>query len=368
MHERRHPLSIGEPASWFVCRTRTRERFHFDTVAGRHIVLSFFGSLSEPRSTALMNGVCSHRERFDDVRASFFGVSVDPADLENPLLADALPGIRFFLDFDRRVSRLYGVADQASGRYRPTTYILDPGLRVLAVLKNSDAAHFSEIAATLDRLPEAGASFAAPRHAPVLVLERIFEPRLCRALIEYYERLGGNESGFMRDVNGKTRVIHDHEHKRRSDRVVEDSALAEACRTRIQQRLVPEVRKAFQLNVTRMERSIVSCYDAAQGGHFRPHRDNTTRGTAHRRFAVSLFLNSGEYDGGFLRFPEFGPALYTAPPGGAVVFGCSLLHEATPVTRGRRYMFLPFLYDDAAAEIRRANQKYLEPEAEGPAP
>jgi hypothetical protein len=29
------------------------------------------------------------------------------------------------------------------------------------------------------------------------------------------------------------------------------------------------------------------------------------------------------------------------------------------VTRGRRYAFLPFLYDDAAARIREANNKFL---------
>ncbi len=79
-----------------------------------------------------------------------------------------------------------------------------------------------------------------------------------------------------------------------------------------------------------------------------------------RQFAVSLFLNSGEYKGGFLRFPEFGPALYGAPSGGAVVFSCSLLHEATPVTRGRRYMFLPIAYDEAAHLVREQNRKYLD--------
>jgi predicted 2-oxoglutarate/Fe(II)-dependent dioxygenase YbiX len=109
-----------------------------------------------------------------------------------------------------------------------------------------------------------------------------------------------------------------------------------------------------------MERYLVACYNSEEGGHFRPHRDNTTKGTAHRRFAVSLFLNSGEYEGGFLHFPEFGKALYSAPAGGAVVFSCSLLHEATPVTQGRRYMFLPFLYDDAARVIREENRPFLD--------
>ena len=96
-----------------------------------------------------------------------------------------------------------------------------------------------------------------------------------------------------------------------------------------------------------------------KGGHFRPHRDNTTRGTAHRRFAVSLNLNAEDYDGGDLRFPEFGARTYRPPSGGACVFSCSLLHEATPITRGQRFVFLPFLYDEAARKVREENLKYV---------
>jgi predicted 2-oxoglutarate/Fe(II)-dependent dioxygenase YbiX len=125
------------------------------------------------------------------------------------------------------------------------------------------------------------------------------------------------------------------------------------------------MRKAFQFGASRIERYIVACYDGSQGGHFRAHRDNTTPGTAHRRFAVTLNLNE-DFDGGELWFPEFGDRRYRPPLGGAVVFSCSLLHEATPVTRGLRYASLPFLYDDAGAAIRAANANSIvsgQPEA-----
>ena len=85
---------------------------------------------------------------------------------------------------------------------------------------------------------------------------------------------------------------------------------------RIHDRLVPEIFKAFQFKATRIERYIVACYEAETGGHFRAHRDNTTKGTAHRRFAVSLVLNTGEFEGGNLRFPEFGRQTYCPPAGG----------------------------------------------------
>ena len=163
----------------------------------------------------------------------------------------------------------------------------------------------------------------------------------------------------MRDVNGQTVAVLDYSHKRRTDCEIEDEKLRQACMVRIHDRLVPEIRKAFQFNATRMERYIVACYSSDTADHFRPHRDNTTKGTAHRRFAVSLVLNAESFEGGFLRFPEFGRQLYAPPSGGAVVFSCSLLHEATLVTRGTRFVFLPFLYDDAAAAIRQQNLQYI---------
>jgi len=120
------------------------------------------------------------------------------------------------------------------------------------------------------------------------------------------------------------------------------------------------MRRAFQFKPTRMERYLVACYDAAEGGYFRPHRDNETLGTAHRVFAVSINLNAEAFDGGDVRFPEFGQRTYRPPTGGAVVFSCSLEHDATPVTRGRRYAFLPFFYDEAGAALREANLQHVD--------
>jgi hypothetical protein len=78
-------------------------------------------------------------------------------------------------------------------------------------------------------------------------------------LIDYYQARGGDDSGFMRDVEGKTVKIVDYGHKRRRDASVEDEALRRSCMVRIHDRLLPEVHKAFQFRATRMERYIVSC-------------------------------------------------------------------------------------------------------------
>jgi predicted 2-oxoglutarate/Fe(II)-dependent dioxygenase YbiX len=255
-------------------------------------------------------------------------------------------------------------AGNPAGRYFPHTLVLDRQLRVVEAFPfiefgETPERHVMRVLEAVDRLPPVDTPQVAALQAPVLVLPRVFEPELCRRLIAYYDERGGEESGFMRERDGMTVSVTDYSHKQRRDQEIEDQRLKHSCMVRIHDRILTELQRAYQFRASRIERYIVACYDAATGGHFRPHRDNTTKGTAHRRFAVSLHLNSGEYEGGYLRFPEFGNRLYIAPPGGAVVFSCSLMHEAMPVTRGRRYMFLPFLYDDAAAAIRQENAKYL---------
>lgn len=136
-------------------------------------------------------------------------------------------------------------------------------------------------------------------HAPVLVVERIFEPPFCRALIDYYKARGGEESGFMREVGGLTIG-------RRRDCQIEDERLRNDAMFRLYRRLVPMIRRAYQYEPTRIERHIVARYDAEEGGFFRPHRDNTTKGTAHRRFAVTINLNAEDMKAATCASPSSG--------------------------------------------------------------
>jgi len=351
----------GDAAPWFFARSTNNARYMFHTAAGRYVLLGFFGAARRPEVNEALRLLAAQRDRFDDRQISFFGVSVDPSDEAEGRLQQSLPGIRHFWDYDLALSKLYGATrpDALPGptlAYRSYWLLLDPMLRVLRALPITATAEMLALIAALPPLAE-----AQGQTAPVLILPRVLEPELCRELIARYESGETQDSGFMRDVDGKTTLLLDHSHKRRADYHIQDEEMQAALRLRVQRRLIPEIAKAFQFQVTRMERYIVSCYDGASGGHFRPHRDNTTKGTAHRRFAVTINLNAEEYEGGDLRFPEFGPRSYRAPTGGAVVFACSLLHEALPVTRGKRYAFLPFLYDDAAAKLREENLKFLAP-------
>lgn len=351
----------GDPAPGFVQRTPQNPRYSFDSAAGRYLVLCFFGTAADPLAQAALRAAAARSDLFNDSFACFFGVSNDTADETQGRVANRVPGYRFFWDFDLTVARAWrvvpdGAAPGMGGLPLVRMWaVIDPTMRVIATVPfRPDGSDAAEVMAVLESLPPPQRFAGFELQAPILVLPRVFEPELCRHLIGLYDDHGGTESGFMRQINGRTVGVNDKSFKSRKDYDIQDRSLIAALQARFMRRVVPEIAKVHQFKATRMERYIVSCYAAEEGGHFSAHRDNTTSGTAHRRFAVSINLND-DFDGGEVSFPEYGPRSFKAPPGGAVVFSCSLLHAVSRVTRGRRYAFLPFLYDDAAAQIRERN-------------
>lgn len=353
------PFKPGDIIPWFRVASHISPDFNFSNMAGRYVVLSFLGSLTVEPVASIARDLLAFREKFDDRQASMALVTIDLRDAQSTVTLN-LPGLHLFFDFDRRISRVFGlVPDDSSTNYAPMTLILDESLRVIATLPVSNAqTHARDVMEVVSRLPPRAASFPALLQAPVLLIPNIFESALCSSLIDNYIKHGGADSGYLTERDGKTVVEIDHSQKKRADWVVQDDRIIRDIRGRIQRRVVPEVLKAFQFHAARIERYLVACYDSSAGAHFNAHRDNATKASAHRRFSVSLNLNE-DYDGGELVFPEFGTARYKPQPGSACIFSSSLLHETTRVTKGKRFTFLPFLYDDIAAKIREANAGFL---------
>ncbi len=312
--------------------------------AGRPVVLVFLGSTTAPTSARLLAGLME----CDLTSAAVFVISVDKRDetREHRWLGGR-NAMTLVVEDDRRlISRMHGalVRDTEGHAYRQFSVILDRRQRVwdsVAVRETEAGAHGKAVEAALARLP-AAENF----HAPVLIVPRVFEPEFCADLVRRFDQNGGQPGLVAVERDGRTVLELVTENKERRDWLIEDPSLWGECAMRIGSRLAPEVERGFGFAATRMERCQVGCYEAGHG-HFRPHIDNNQIGTAHRRFAVSLALNE-DYDGGELRFAQFGAQGYRPPLGAAAVFSCSLVHEVTPVTRGRRYMFIPFLFDEDA--------------------
>lgn len=342
-------IETGRAAPFFNAPTHTHPKFMFSSLGGRYSVLAFLPP-DETRAGQMVSAVDCLRPHLSDARLCVFLVTSQPDRFRAGHEAE---GLRWFFDQDNCIADGFGARDAdgvSPGRY----IIIDPALRVLAWVETDEA--FQTL---IESLPEPDDHAGAPLFAPVLLVPRVLEPELCQRLIDIYDTKGGQRSGVMREVEGRTVSVLDN-FKSRRDVFIEDEDLRNLLRDRLSKRLLPQIQKAFYYKATRLERYMVACYDAAEGGYFNAHRDNTTRGTAHRRFACSINLNADEFEGGDLRFPEFGSRTYRPPTGGAVVFSCSLLHEATLITKGRRYAFLPFLFDEEAEKIRLENLRFLD--------
>ena len=303
-------LGVGDPAPWFSQRSYSNPEYQIDTVGGRYLVFCFFGSASDPHAQEALEAVRAQGGFFNDRRGSFFGISFDPADEAERRVENIIPGYRVIWDFDGKVGKLYGVLASRvePGEARPAIrrkwIITDPTLRVIEVIDfKRDRSDIARLQARLAQLPPIAHFSGFEVQAPILVLPNVFEPEFCQELITLYETHGGVESGFMRQVDGKTVGLHDHSYKRRKDYTIEDPEIIKRTQLVFHRRVVPMIARAHQFTATRMERYIVSCYAAEDEAHFRAHRDNTTKGTAHRRFAVSVNLND-DFDGGEVSFPE----------------------------------------------------------------
>ena len=341
-------LFVGDPAPWFrqVCIGQAHP-YSFDMAAGRCVVLCFYGTARDEPGRDARAALEVLPRVFDPAVVRLFGVTTNVEDAADAGLRPS-GCLRHFADFDGRISRLFGVApregDISLASLRRCWFVLDARLRVIGIFSLDAQGN----AACLRFLRAAAVSLDEEGHAPVVVIPHVFEADFCQRLIRMHQTAHTTDSPILTEGA----AVADHDFKRRSDCRMTDGSLAAQAQTRIFRRVVPEIRHVFQFEATRMERLIVACYDAAEGGRFGPHRDNTVRETAHRRFAVSLTLND-DFAGGELSFPEYGTRRMQPPLGGALVFSCSLLHAVAPVTHGRRYAFLPFVYDDAAAALRR---------------
>ena len=249
-----------------------------------------------------------------------------------PLLAD-----------DGALSR-HLLGGEASGM---TAFVLDENLRITERLQAGGdfKAFIKQVAGIYAARPEAPAHIYR-QQAPVLFIPRVLDAASCDGLIAHFEETGGTPSGVAYVKGDTADWKPDASVKMRRDVYLNEGIWLDRVKDALVRRVLPEIHRCFNFQVSQHEIFKLIRYDA-DAGYFRPHRDNESRDTQHRRFAMTLNLNTGAYDGGQLHFPEFGPDLYEPERGGAAIFSCSLLHEAMPVTRGKRYAVLGFFFSDA---------------------
>jgi peroxiredoxin/predicted 2-oxoglutarate/Fe(II)-dependent dioxygenase YbiX len=355
-------MEVGDYLRPFDLPSTIDDHLKADDCVGDSLVLIFYLKDESEDDTKMLAGFRDLHEQFLSMGVNVAAVGLEPIESHRQFAQQLNLKLPLLSDNGLKLSREFGVLNQATVDDKPAlqmmrhTFFFDRSLRVVKVYSKAPVeGHAQQVLddarAWLDRDP--------PRdmvtHAPVLLIPHVLPPDLCKDLVAAWESQN-EESGFMKQVEGKTVGVTDYSHKIRRDHFLTAGPVHDRVKNFVAERVVPEIFKAYNYRVTRREDFRIACYDASKGGYFRPHRDNTTGGTAHRRFAMSLLLND-DYEGGHLRFPEFGQHRYRPHAGDACIFSCSLLHEATDVTAGRRFVLLSFFYGEAEAKIREEYNK-----------
>ncbi len=306
-------------------------------IAGRFALLVFADAAALAAAAAALD---PHRTLLDHHRVALFAIAEAGGGAWLPTL----------IDRDGLVRRSYG----AVAAHGVAAIAIAPNRHVLAAGEGG----VQDLAPLMARVVGAIAAQApavAPHaqdaiHAPVLVVPGVLSPDECQRLIAVF-RLEGNE--FLEPGHGEQHRNVDYKMRipeyGRGDRIdhwVMNPATNAWIDRRLQERLVPEIRKAFHFPVTRREFYRIGCYEGARGGELHGHRDNTEPHVAHRRFAMSINLNAEAFAGGELVYPEFGGQRYRPASGAAIVFSSSLLHEVLEVASGRRFVLLAFLFGE----------------------
>jgi len=332
---------LGDRALDFVLPGPDGKFYQFyERTKGRPLILIFYPGRNSDAWVEVEAFAKRHAE-FNDLGLDIFAINLDTSKDNNKL---QLPFL-VWSDPKQKITDHYLNGAGIGSKLRTTIniFLLDANQRVLAVQKGPEISLVERVLQFYQNIPKQPVPQILSTNAPVLLLPNLIDPGTCQDLISLWND-GGHDEGKVVSVVGDQEIarIHTKVKKRRDHRIM-DMDLQKVLQWTIGRRVAPELEKAFHFKGFRFDRFAVVCYDADRGDYFRAHRDNLAPTTADRAFALTLNLNTEDYGGGELIFPEYGANKYKPTSGGGILFSCSLMHEALPVTRGRRFALLSFL-------------------------
>ncbi|MDG1887685.1 MAG: redoxin domain-containing protein [Alphaproteobacteria bacterium] len=336
-----HEIAVGDRAPDFVLPGPDGKFYQFyERVRGRPVLLIFYPG-KKSRAWGEVREFIQRSNEFDELGVDIFAVNLasteDNKKLKLPFLV--------WSDVNQKITEHYlqGGGVRSDLLKTANVFLLDANQRVLALktgVEKNLASHAYEF---YKKMPKPPSSQLLSANAPVLLIPNLIDPDMCQDLMRLWKH-GEHDESKVVSVVGDKEVTRTHTKvKKRRDYRIMDAGLQKMLQQTIGRRIAPELEKVFHFEGFRFDRFVVVCYDAERGDYFRIHRDNLSPTTADRAFALTLNLNVAEYEGGELVFPEYGPHKYQPISGGGILFSCSLMHEALPVRRGRRFALLTFL-------------------------
>jgi predicted 2-oxoglutarate/Fe(II)-dependent dioxygenase YbiX len=346
-----HRPEIGDPAAPFILADQAGTRWSplDNDIAGKPLLLLFHVAGTAADFCRDLQPFIAAHDRLLAMGCGLFALTrADGAAAVSrawPSVPDGKPLLPLLTDATGEVFGAYGMNGISQGVAGRQTSMI-----VLLLNANMKIAYIGASAQDLQRITDALKRMALTRppvplgaHPPVLLVPLALSAADCGFLVQLWHCLDQQHGAAGHsDVDPKC-VRFLHEYGRVKQYLIEEPRLQQALDAKLARRLMPEISKAFDTRAPQREAWALSCYDAAEGGMLHPHRDCASAETQHRRFTVSVVLND-TYQGGALRFREYGEQTYTLPIGTAMVFSAALLHEVLPITTGRRFALVTHLY------------------------
>ncbi len=359
----RNSLAVGDFAPDFDALTPLGHRIRLfdDALAGRPIWLAFLGDLDQPDVAAVFADLARTEAQIEASGAHLVLVtSHTDGPRQRALSREQGLHAPILGDCNGALFARYGMVrgqDLESQACSARSFLITAHGQIHSIADHPSTPIEDLMDAVSDLTsgpnPTAGAGWI-PGHAPILIIPKALEAEDCAALISYFNTTDGfrvakpgpGESGDYKFP------VSDYNRQDRIDHVIQDQALLARLDKRINERVIPQIAKAFAFQVTRRETLHIARYAGPRQGIEIGHRDNTHPATQYRRFALSIALND-DYEGGGLVFREFSDQGYRGEPGTAFVFSSSLLHEIEETTAGVRYNLISHFFNEAAAQPQR---------------
>ncbi|MFP6734952.1 MAG: redoxin domain-containing protein [Rhodospirillales bacterium] len=247
--------------------------------AGAFTALAVLRGANHPSAAAFLGALKTAAPEFEAAGARLIAAAQMPAAELAAFWKTLKPGFPMLADADGECAASFGLMD---GEGSGLIAILDRNSHVIQILTGlPGVAPAAEALAIVGDHGKAEAHGPAPRHAPVLMIPRLFEPKLCRELMDFWEAgdKRRDEVTQGRGTEVRDNVVSDV--KKRADVIVPegDNPLHQAILAHFNMRVVPEIEKVFQYKTTSYDGARVGCYDAGEGGYFRAHRDSVSHKT-----------------------------------------------------------------------------------------
>ncbi len=331
-------LEVGDRLKDFEFPDATGRRIMLDylTLFGRPLVLHVTPATAE--GAAALQALAAGVEPFGRLGIGVVALTRHGPDALFDIFNRVKPSFALLPDPPAQLFRYLDIDPEG----RSQALVAGPDLRITHRLTGDPAQVVAAAALACERRLASRVEQLVAVQPPVLVLPDLLPAEACRRLIDHWhsrqdkmvDQVASGEAG---------RNVYDPGIKRRHDVPIDDPVADRFMSLMLKRRMLPEVERAFAYRIKDGEAMKIGCYDAETEGRFRPHRDNNNDLNRRRRFAMSLNLND-DFEGGVLRFPEYPGIIYKPAAGSAVVFSCSLLHEATAVTKGRRFGVFGFFW------------------------